>query len=401
MDNPNINTDAKSLDSKASKSSNIILFIGIGVVIAVVIGLLLAYFLWYQKPEKIAADAVVNLIKSKELATIDKSNSHFKNGDVEVAVNFDSSSSLKKEGYWSDNNVKVNFKNKEIATPVFGVNIDPGNKISAFKAGNVQKSIESSINVLSDYYENSEYTKNMDAEQKKAAREQYKKTIDEQYNSFKPLIASFDNKWITITADDLIKEREEISDKEKNQIKCAYNKSLEIKKDKKYLDEFSSIYRKHPFIGLEVVKDAKAKNGATPYRPKANQEAFDKFFDSLNESQYVKDLIEECKIEKIDTNDKDKIVDKTSEAKSDVDNSEVIVYISQFRHRVTAVDTSTKQGDFEAKTSSEVKYHAKEDFKPIPKDQSKSIHDLIKEIEKRVQIPQQAQPEQNQEVQVL
>jgi len=217
--------DASIAAQPAKKSKKKLIILG-GIIAGALIvfggGSALAYNLWYQNPEKIVIDSVLNAFTAK---TVQSTGSFdVKNSEYEAKVTFDTKSADKK----SELGVKVEYTAAGQTFKLDGAGQFSTDGDLYVKVNNVN-SIISAITggAVSDSA------------------------------AFKDLATKIEGKWIKITSDDIGTFSEEYK---KTQV-CLEDVTKQVTNDKKLSNEIFDLYKKNKFIVIKESLGARTING--------------------------------------------------------------------------------------------------------------------------------------------
>lgn len=273
------------------KSKKGILIGGIIAIVAVLLfgGAALAYNFWYQNPDKVITDAIINASKAKSVVfngVIDVT------GDQKVKVTFD--------GNTIDKNGQINIK-------------------ATFTTSGKEVTIEGSGLVDKD---NNIYIKVKDA--KKLITE----ALGTYASAFDDIIAKIDNKWVKITTDDL----SEYSTEARDAKKCVDEAYAKFKDDKAAINEVTDVFQKNRFI--VVSKQLPSQNGSLGYEITVDESKTESFAKAFMETKIYKQL-HECDSETF--TDTYTPPTSTPEDKNSTPDPTVQLWVSRFGHEITKV----------------------------------------------------------------
>ncbi|MEO5949977.1 MAG: hypothetical protein ABIQ04_00865 [Candidatus Saccharimonadales bacterium] len=236
-----------TLPPKKSKKG---LIIG-GIIAAVAIVLIgtgvLAYNFWFQNPDKVIVDSIINASKAKTtmLSGLIKTTGQDKVSVVFDAQTKDSSGLL---------NVKVTFNSdgKDITVEGSGI-VDKDNNLY-IKIKNVKQLVDQAIGA------------------------------EVSVPSIDALIAKVDNKWIKITTDDIGSYNEDA----KKAKKCIDDTYAKFKDDNAAISEVTDIFQKNRFV--VVSKELPSENGSLGYEITFDQAKVDSFGKAAVNTKIYKQL---------------------------------------------------------------------------------------------------------------
>lgn len=336
---------------------------GVVALVLLVVAVIL-YFVWWQNPQKVVTDSVVNLFHTeKTIVTgkitasspdmkmdIDiKSNNNVKDADAEVNIN------IKPKGFTSDLKLKLN-----------GVYGEDG---SAYvKADGLRKAAEAAIEMYISQYATqsegagSEVTPDMIAQAKA-----------QMMQMFNPFIDKVEGKWLKFSASELSESEES---------KCVLDTMKEIKSNKQYQKELSDVYRANQFI---VIKDVPvpAKNGATGFEididnaeSKAKAKEFSK---AVEQTEFAKKL-KACDKNSSTQKDEDDTKDETD--KESTTKTTLRIWVDSWSHQLKSVEVkSTDEKDKSDMTAVFDLQPGQSNPAQIPTD-ARSAKEVMEEIKK-------------------
>jgi hypothetical protein len=303
---------------------------------------------WYQNPEKVVTDAIVNAIKAK---TATYTGSFVSEGSLKLKVELTG----KNDASTSDMVARVTFPMGDMdhtveAAARFDKNGDLFLKLKE-------------LDTLLDAYRAEIPPESM-------------QTVD-------AFIAKVNDRWVKISADDLAEFDQETSKKQK----CATEAFKKYYQDDKMIGEVADVYKKHKFIKIE--QNLGAKEGSMGYTLKADEKVSKDFFKGLKDTSIYKEL-NKCDPEfKLD---EEEAANQTNESESATTGT-VELWVHQWSHQVTEVKITSKEKETENKAEAILRPKFNEKITvETPKD-SISLKQLQKEIEE-LWATAQAQAEQ-------
>lgn len=297
---------------KKSKKPLIIALIAVGVAALLFGGTALAYNYWYQNPDKVVSDAIVNAVTAKSVSAT--GTFEIKNDDYKLTVEASGKTS-------PDANSQVAVKLSYTADDV-----------------NVTVNGEGIYSAEGDIYVKLKDIKKLTA------------TIEEQsdgqisFEVFGGVIEKVDSKWVKIGKEDLGDVNEDF---EKTQ-KCFADISKQLEEDAAFRraveDETKDLYQKNRFIIVDEKLASRTINGqgSLGYLLSSDDAVADAFFTGFAETQLGKKFLA-C-------DDSIKFDDIVSEdAKKDEDSeTRVELWVSRFGHYITEVNIHSNQDGTEA-----------------------------------------------------
>ncbi|MDB5186797.1 MAG: hypothetical protein JWM07_269 [Candidatus Saccharibacteria bacterium] len=257
----------------------------------VLLGAGLAYVYWYQNPNKVVSDALMNAITAKTVAYT---------GTVTTVGT-------------TKLNVTLNGD----------MNSDGGtlNAKFAFDADDQKYALDG--NAVFDA-KNDLYVKvqNIDG-----LVNNYRRAIPaDSQMLFDQIIDKIDDKWVKISSEDLKSYDIDLAKTRK----CTNDAARKIQDDASTKNELTNAYKKHPFITIE--KSLGAKDGSLGYELSSNQEVAKSFAKEYKNSELYKTLV---KCDSSLAMKDDDIVKKAEEKTGDKTN--VQLWVDRWTHQITKV----------------------------------------------------------------
>lgn len=302
------------------------------------------YALWYQNPQKVVTDAIVNMLKA-ETYLVDGTVEILNIGDEDTSVN---KISLALDGKSTTTTGEMNAK----------LSIDAEDKTYDLEGSAL---VDSDANIYFKVKNIKSLTDEMAAESQAASP-----YVDQ-------LVAKIEDKWIRISADDY----KEVSEDASKVQKCFADTMKKYENDSKAQSQIADAYKNNQFIVIE--EELGTKDGNIGYAIEGDQDKAKSFANALKETDIYKDLSKCDDSFKIDTDD-------VEDAVKDDDGTEsrLEVWISQFGHelRQTKASLKTDEASVEAvlntQFNQEVSVSAPTDFVTI-KDLMEDINNIIME----------------------
>lgn len=287
---------------KKSKKPLIIGLIVAGVAALLIGGGVLAYNFWYQNPNKVVGDALVNAITAKTLSAT---------GFIELETD--------------DYRVKVEVAGKS--------NLD-ANASVAVKLSYATDDINVTVDGEGIYSADGDiYVKLNDAQDLAASIEE-QSNGQVSFEAFDEVIEKVDSKWVKIGRDDL----GEVSEEYERVQKCFADISNQLDEDTAFRrsveDEVKNLYSEHQFIIVGDKLGSRTINGqgSLGYMLSADPAVADTFFTEFADTQLGKKF-QECD----DDIAFDKIV-SDSEKKDDGTETHAEIWVSRFGHTITELN---------------------------------------------------------------
>lgn len=315
----------------------------IGIIIAAVLVVLggagaFAYTFWYQNPEKVVTDSIVNLIKAD---TVKYTGTATISGDMKLKVELNGTSMLSA----SDVNAKVAFSLQDHDYTLEG-------SARFDKKGDAYIKLKNLDAFVKSYYKNQEIT--------------------EDTSLFDKVIAKVDNKWIKVSFNDLADLDEELSKKQK----CVSDALNKFQNDEKAIDEIAKVYEKNKFITIK--QDLGSKDWSLGYTIDSDTSKSRAFMKALRDTTVYKTLHDCDSSIAID----DEQIEQAAPA-NDEYNEHVELWVNQWTHNITKFQATSTQKDSDSKSDFAINpvFNEKADIE-TPKDAItlKQLQDDIQEL---------------------
>jgi hypothetical protein len=281
----------------------------IGIIAAIVVvlgGGGVAAYMWYQNPEKVVTDSVVNAIKAK---TIKYTGSITVTGDSKMKIEVTGANTSST----SDLNGKVTFTMED-------------------KEYTLESDVRFDKN--SDLYLK---VKNIDGLVKA-----YREAIPPQsQGAFDKLVAKINDQWIKISADDLAVFSEEAS----KQQKCVSEAIKKFQNDQTAINEVADVYKKNKFI--KVDQNLGNKDWSLGYTLTGDEKAAESFMKGLKDTKLYKSL-HDCDPASFTVDEKEQSKEITKDDKND---TRVELWVDFWSHKITKVNMTNKEKDTKNETS--------------------------------------------------
>lgn len=265
----------------STKTKKIVAIISAAVGVILIITALLLYFLWWQNPNKMVSDAVVDLLSSDKVEA--KSKYLLKSDDAKVEITLNTNMNDKQGS--GDAVALISWDSvKDAKVNINGV-IDKDGALYV-KADNLRDAadvvITAAVDDLAKQYQEESLSQGANlseselADLKASTRAQYEQMVE-------PIIEKVNEQWIKFKADD-----SERNDK----TKCYLDVFNEAQKDKKLSREIASAYNKNQFMIIK--EEVESKNGSRGFKIDiSSQESVDKmkaFVSELKTTDFAKKL---------------------------------------------------------------------------------------------------------------
>lgn len=294
----------------APKRSKKPLIAGILAALVVVVGAgsVLGYTMWYQNPDKVVHDAVLNMIKAK------------------TAV---STGSIKYENDSMTMDIALNGKANETSGEL---TIDA--KIAVDEDGTA---IEIEAEGVARYIDDALYIKVGGITE--LANDVVAQTGGELPPSFQPIFDKIENRWISIKPSDYEDFNEDIS----KQQACISDLMKKIQKEDSMMDEVVNLYKKNQIIQIEDELGTKDVNGTSSlgYKINIDKDKTASFAEGLGETEFGK-AFADCD----DTVDFKKFSEDITKNTADDKNAPTMeLWVSKFGHTITQVSIYGDDGN--------------------------------------------------------
>ncbi len=338
------------------------MLIGIIVAAALLIGGGVWAYMWYQNPDKVVLDGILNTAKAKQ--AIITGTTSIKSKDVEVAINMDIKGTEDTGSLKADVKLKLaagQFAGQEFKVTADSVMAKEGDMY--FKVSNLQKAVDgfvdSMVDSYADQYRQMGYTLTPQdiAQMRTAAKSQ-----------FQTIVSKIDNQWIKMTADDMSSSTKDST--------CVTDVYKKVAKDKKMSNELYDVYTKNRFL---VVKEKLGvKDGSYGFLLALDEAAAKKFGNEVKNTEFGKELV------KCDSDIFKESEDSSKKSEDAVKNGRFELWVDQWSHRTTRMIFNAESPDSatsDVKLSGDFKfdYNTKVDEVKAPEG-AKSIKELEADI---------------------
>lgn len=293
-----------------------LLIIILVVILAVIGGGIAAGLAWYQNPDKVVTDSIINSLSAKQ--AIVTGTLGMNNDDVSIDVALDAKGKENEGSVAAVITIKA--KSGELADKDLKINADAISTKDGdvyFKVSNLEAAVNSYIDTMIEsqvkVYQNIGYT---------LTPADIAKMRMEAKSQFASILSKVDDQWIKVSADELKDENDESS-------ACVAAAVEKITTDRAVAKEVLDVYENNRFI---VVKESLGtKDGSMGYLLSLNEDTAKGFGKQVQDTTFGKDL------EKCDANifkDTDSTVDKSD---SDLKNARFELWVDQWTHKITRV----------------------------------------------------------------
>lgn len=309
-----------------------------GVIVAIVIAVLVvlgasaaaAYKFWYQNPDKVIGDALMNAADADSLAF-----TGVMTGSGETSGSMSLSGALTQTGGKLDFDADLKRDGKAMALKGGGLYDDKGDLY--LKLGNIKELVESQMGPTPTLSANAQ------------------KIIDD-------FIAKIDDKWIKVSADELKNFSADMAKKQQ----CFHDAIKKIQSDKAVSDELVTLYKSNPF--LTVKKELGSKDGSLGYEMGEDTGKRKAFIAGLKETSYYKTL-QEC-------DESITIDDNATDTQSEAKEERVEVWVSRWSHEFTKVSVVSNESKPSEKSTVTFEPKFNEDVTISAPSESKSLKEL-------------------------
>lgn len=275
----------------------------IGIILAVIVvilgaGSVFAYNFWYQNPEKVVSDSVMNAFKAKSMTFTGSMDMTSEATKVKLELDGGVGQS---EG---SVNVKATFDSEGQPIALNGSGLMDGNGNLYFKVKNVKDIVKT-----------------------------YREAVPPESQSiFDQLIAKIDDRWVKISADDM----KQFSEETGNAQKCFSETLKKFQNDKAATNEVADIYKKNKFLVIE--QNLGTKNGSLGYTIKTNDDGAKAFAKAVKNTKIFKSL-QSC--DPSFTIDEDKASESDKKAANE---TRMELWVSQWSHEITKFSAKDETG---------------------------------------------------------
>lgn len=351
---------------KTSKKRRLLLPILIIVGVLALSGSAFATYSWYQNPQKVITDALVNVMDAKTL--VNTGTISLTSEDADATFTFDGQA--KETSGQQSVSMKITPKDSsfdmlgEIKAKGEFVYSDDGAfyfKVSELKT-TYEKIRDTWVDTAINEYREDGYT----------FEEGDSAAIKTQADSiFLPIVEKIDNQWIKVTASDI----DETIDADDNVTSCLTDAVTKARNDKAITKEIADVYKEHTFITVD--EELGSKDGAVGYLLGLDKDTAKDFGKALENTTLGKDIMA-CNPEDdeyVDYDDASETVDEATE------NGQIEIWIDRWSHQIERVVVEAKDDD----SSSGMKIDLKTDFGAetdiqIPSD-ARSFDEIQSDIE--------------------
>lgn len=325
-----------------------------------------AYFGWYQNPDKVILDSLMNIGKTKQAGVI--GSVAITNEAVNISVDLSTKGNEEISSLKADVKIKGGstgiLAGQELTVTTDAVTVKEGDIY--FRVSKLQKAIDSFVDSYVDSY--ADQYSSFGYAPTEAEKAQMRNQAKSQFSG---VVSKIDDQWIKVSADDLKKDQDSEST-------CTTNLLEKVSKDRKLASEVLDVYRQHRF--LTVKEKLASQDGSFGYLLDLDKAAAKEFVKGVEGTEFGKELIK-CNSDAF-KDSSDTMFDDSGEG---VKNGRFELWVDQWSHRITRVVASGESPDSvtsEVKLSADFKFDYKvtvDDVK-VP-DGAKSIKEIQDDIQ--------------------
>lgn len=263
---------------------------------------------WYQNPDKVLADSIINAVTSR--ASIYTGDFNYEGGGVKVKVGITTKQADLVTGSL-DVTISVDYSGKNYSIGTSALYDNAGDLY--IKLSNLKAIVAEAKKVLS-ISDNSPIAVSVDK-----------------------LVSKIDGTWVKISNADLAKYSESAS-----KSKTCMNEALtKLKTDNAAVMQIADIYRKNAFVTID--KDLGLKDGKFSYEVKLSIQIAKAFVKSIKETETYKSLVACDKNIAIDENDiKDDVKNNSSNPN---DKAVLTIWVDYWSHQMTKIEAKGDMGE--------------------------------------------------------
>lgn len=325
---------------------------GIGLLLLLVVAICV-YLFWYQNPQKVVTDAVMNLVKAEQIGL---------QGDIKISQkDYDITMRLEGEGSQSSGKAELSMKVK-----AGGMDLKTTANFVVAENGDMYIRMQNLQETADAFY--SEVAKSMAGrsvtlEQK----EQVESLIKQQFD---PVVAKLTDRWIRIDEKELKKTNPELAKSRK----CMTEVRTMIRDDKAATNEVASIYKQHQFIRID--EKLAAKDGALGYKVSSDEKIAKEFGEAAKSTKLYK-KVDEC-MGKSDLKDRT-AAGSSNTAKEDEAFNSLKVWVNRWSHQLERVAVDGDKDGTKATVDLQFDFMKKPNVE-VPQ-KAASLDEVMKEID--------------------
>lgn len=331
-DRPFTSPNLSSLPPKPKRRG---LFVG-GIIAAVLVvlggGSALAYNFWYQNPQKVVTDSIINAMTAQSVAYTGTLSA---TGDTNLKVTMTGANTLAASSFDATGTFTLGGKEYTVG----------GSLMADTKAGDFYFRVKDVDTLLKDVRSS---------------------IAPAEQGLFDQFVAKVNNQWIKVSASDLASVS---ADASKAQT-CTSDAIKKVQNDKSYINEVGTIYQKQPFITID--KQLGSKDDSLGYSLSIDDAKVKAFDGDLKNTRVFK-LFQTCDPSlSIDQSD-------SSTTSSSSSNDKVELWVDRWSHQITKLTVDSKQDSMTASFLLQPKFNDKTTIITTPKT-STSLKQLSKDI---------------------
>lgn len=288
--------DAATPVVKPSRKKRTWFIIG-GALALVVLALVLTYIFWYQNPNKVVSDSMMNAMTAKSVSYT---------GDV--VVSGDTKTTIALSGASAKSGSTVDAK---LTFTVQGTEYTLDGNVLMAEQGDLYFKVKNIDELVGNY--------------RVAVPEESRGLFDQ-------MIEKINDKWVKVSAEDMRSFSADLA----NAQKCLTDAATKFQEDKAVRAEIATLYQAHPFVTID--EELGSKDGSLGYRLSSDRETAKDFALGLKDTSVYKTLHDCDDSFVIDEADLQKEVNDTDE------NSTVEVWVDRWSHQMTEVSATTTSG---------------------------------------------------------
>ncbi len=299
-------SDARESAPTVPQKSKKPLIVGI-IVTAILIVLLgggsLVYGLWYQNPDKVVSDALMNALAAKSSTYVGTMN--INNSDTKTVLSL----TAKQTG-------KTGSIDTTVSTTAAGKTYSLDGSALVDSTGDMYVKVDKLAALAADF------------------KDQINVFVDAtQASAIDQLVTKIDGNWVKVSATDL----KDLSGATATAKTCASDALNQLQSDKTVMSEVTNLYKQHPFI--TIGKNLGVKDGSNGYVITNNQTAFKDFLESLKTTKIYATLHGCDSTFTINT------ASITTATASDTQNSTVELWVNSWSHQITKLNFNDTASD--------------------------------------------------------
>ena len=316
-----VQTQTSIVPPAPRKTGRIIAIVAGAVGAVLLIVAVLLYFLWWQNPNKMAADAILSVLTSQK--GVSKGDVIITGNDVRLAANI--TGVANGEDTSADVEIKLEVPDvPELTLTVQNVTAKDG--AIYLKASGLNDAVDTAVNAIFDA-SMSNYGITMTETEAQEAKDQMRQQINTSYG---PIIDKIENQWLKISADDMTNEES----------KCIADVASSLRDNKERRAELLRIYQRNNFV---VVKNkVESRNGATGFEIDLESDEvkskIKNFVAEAKETEIVKEL------EKCGSGTFSDLEDSVSGDSSQASGT-LVIWVDNLSHKMTAFKLDIKGGE--------------------------------------------------------